>query len=115
MKKEIKFYYRSSEECPVQLFLEALPGKTAQKIIWVLGLVEELDRVPAQYFCKLSGTEDIWEFRVKLGTNIYRILAFLDGNQVVLSHGFIKKTQKTPMQEIDRAEVSRRDYFRKRG
>ena len=115
MKKEIKFYHRSLGDCPVQLFLDALPGKVAQKVIWVLGLVEDLERVPAQYFCKLSDSEDIWEFRIKLGSNIYRLLAFWDGNKVVLTHGFIKKTQKTPFQEIERAKSYRNDYFGKRG
>ncbi len=115
MKKEIIFYSKSSGERPVQVFLDALPAKVAQKVIWVLSLVEDLERVPAQYFCKLADTENIWEFRIKLGSNIYRVLAFWDGNKVVLTHGFIKKTQKTPPQEIVRAESYRRDHLGKRG
>lgn len=115
MKKEIKFYRKSPSDCPVQEFLDSLQGKVAQKVIWVLGLVEDLERVPAQYFCKLADTEDIWEFRIKLGSNIYRVLAFWDGNVVVVTHGFIKKTQKTPPQEIERAENYRHDYFSKKG
>jgi phage-related protein len=115
MKKEIIFYSKSSGERPVQVFLDALPAKVTQKVIWVLSLVEDLERVPAQHFCKLADTENIWEFRIKLGSNIYRVLAFWDGNKVVLTHGFIKKTQKTPPQEIERAESYRRDHLGKRG
>ncbi len=114
MKKETTFYQKASGEYPVQVFLDSLPGKVAQKVIWVLSLVEDLERVPAQYFCKMADTQDIWEFRIKLGSNIYRVLSFWDGNKIVLTHGFIKKTQKTPVQEIERAEDCRRDYLRRR-
>jgi phage-related protein len=114
MKKETVFYRKVSGECPVEEFLDSLPSKVAQKVIWVLKLVEDLERVPPQYFCKLADTEDIWEFRIKLGSNIYRVLGFWDANQVVLTHGFIKKTQKTPPQEIDRAESYRKDHFTRR-
>ena len=62
----------------------------------------------------MADTEDIWEFRIKLGSNIYRVLSFWDGNKIVLTHGFIKKTQKTPVQEIERAEDYRRDYLKRR-
>ncbi len=115
MKKEIVFYHKLSGECPVQVFLDLLPGEVARKIVWVLRLVEDLDRVPVQYFCKLADTQEIWEFRIKLGSNIYRVLSFWDGNKIVLTHGFIKKTQKTPLQEIVRAENSRKDYLMRRG
>lgn len=79
---------------------------------WVLQLVEELDAVPVQYFKKLVGSEDIWEVRVQVGSNIYRILGFLDGTElVVLNHAFQKKTQKTPLKEIRVAESRKRDYL----
>ena len=99
MKKEITFYHKVSGECPVQGFLDSLPGKVAQKVIWVLSVAEDLERVPAQYFCKLADTQDIWEFRIKLGSNIYRVLGFWDEHRIVLTQGFIKKTQKTPQHD----------------
>jgi phage-related protein len=114
VQREVVFYRKASGECPVEAFLDSLPGKVAQKVIWVLALAEDLERVPAQFFCKLSGTEDIWEFRIKLGSNIYRVLAFWEGNRVVLTHGFVKKTAKTPPQEIERAEGYRKEYFERR-
>jgi hypothetical protein len=58
-------------KCPVDDFLNALPGKVAQKVAWVLRLLEDLERVPATYFKKLIGTEDIWECRIQYGSNIY--------------------------------------------
>ena len=99
----------------MQEFLDSLPGKAAQKVTWVLNLVEDLDVVPSTYFKKLVSTEGIWECRIKLGSNAYRIFCFFDGHSVVvLTHGLIKKTQKTPQREIERAEAYRRDYLQRR-
>ena len=68
-------------------------------------LIEELPHVPQQYFRKLVNTEDIWEIRVKVGRDIFRLLGFFDGPKlVILDHAFSKKTQKTPKAEIDLAE-----------
>jgi len=58
---------------------------------------------------------NIWECRIRLGPDAYRIFCFFDGRSVVvLTHGIIKKTQKTPQREIDRAEAYRRDYLKRR-
>lgn len=79
---------------------------------WVLRLVEDLHLVPTQYLKKLVNTEDIWEVRIQVGNNIFRLLGFFDrGNLVVLTNGFAKKTQKTPPQEIELAETRKRDYL----
>jgi len=60
-------------------------------------------------------TEEIWECRIQRGSNAYRIFCFFDGNAVVvLTHGLIKKTRKTPVREIERAEAYRRDYLQRR-
>jgi len=113
--KTIIFYRTADGKCPVQEFLDSLPGKTAQKVTWVLNLIEDLEVVPSTYFKKLVGTETIWECRIQLGSNAYRIFCFFDGNSVVvLTHGLIKKTQKTPQREIERAEAYRRDYLQRR-
>jgi phage-related protein len=91
-----------------------LPGKVVQKIVWVLRLLEDLDIVPTSYFKKLAGTEGIWECRIQFGSNAYRIFCFFTNNSVVLTHGFAKKSQKTPADEIERAEASRRNFLRRR-
>jgi phage-related protein len=92
-----------------------LTSKQAQKVAWVLQLVEELDVVPVTYFKKLVNTDNIWEVRVQIGNDILRLLGFLDdGNLVVLTNGFQKKTQKTPKLEIDIAENRKRDYFQRK-
>ena len=110
----IIFYRNADGKCPVQEFLDSLPGKVAQKIVWVLRLLEDMDIVPVSYFKKLSGTEDIWECRIQFGSNAYRIFCFFLNNSIVLTHGFVKKSQKTPAREIERAEVYRRDFLKRR-
>ncbi|MDP3029506.1 MAG: type II toxin-antitoxin system RelE/ParE family toxin [Deltaproteobacteria bacterium] len=114
-KRIVKFYKTADGKCSVEEFLDSLPGKAAQKVTWVLKLLEDLDVVPSSYFKKLAGTEEIWECRVQCGSNAYRIFCFLvDNSIVVLTHGFAKKSRKTPKQEIERAEACRRDYLRRR-
>ncbi len=113
--REIVFYRTESGHCPVEEFLNSLSAKQAEKVTWVLRLVKELDFVPAQYFKRLVNTDDLWEVRVRLGGNIFRLLGFFDGPQmVILNHAFAKKTQKTPLQEISIAERRKRDYSRRK-
>lgn len=114
MRKIVRFYQAEDGKTPVREFLDSLPGKVAQKVSWVLMLVEELDILPATYFKKLVGSDDIWECRTQFGSNEYRILCFHAGGSVlVLTHGFVKKTQKTPAKEIERSETFKRDYLRR--
>ncbi|MCK5716575.1 MAG: type II toxin-antitoxin system RelE/ParE family toxin, partial [Thiomargarita sp.] len=71
---EVHFYKIDSGECPVENFLNALTGKQAQKIVWILQLLKETPIPPIQYFQKLPNTDDIWEIGVHLGNDILRIL-----------------------------------------
>jgi phage-related protein len=113
--RTITFYKGSSGQSSVEEFLDSLTDQQARKVTWVMRLVEQLPIVPAQYFKKLVGTEHIWEVRVQVGGNIFRILGFMDkDNSVVLTNGFTKKSQKTPQQEIALAEQRRQDYYQRR-
>ena len=113
--KEIRFYRSEAGACPVEEFLDSLTGKQAQKVAWVLKLIEEIENVPSQYLKKLVSTNDLWEVRVQAGNNIYRLLGFMEGNRIViLNHAFQKKTQKTPKKEIQIAEARKRDYLERR-
>ena len=110
--REIIFYRTPAGSSPIDDFLDALSSKQARKVAWVLNLVEELEIVPKQYFKKMTNTDDLWEVRVKAGSNIFRLLGFFDGAKIViLSHAFQKKTQKTPRQAIELAEARKNDYF----
>ncbi len=99
--REIVFYRTKSGECPIEEFLDSLASQQALKVAWVLQLIEELDVVPVQYFKKLVSTDGIWEVRVPFGGNIFRLLGFQEGgNVVILTHGFQKKTQKIPKKKL---------------
>ena len=112
MGRALKFYRTKDGKCPVTEFLDSLSSKWAQKVTWVLKLIEELDIVPGKYLKKLTDTEDIWECRIQFGSNVMRIFCFFAGSEVVvLTHGIMKKTAKLPKKEIDKAESYRRDYL----
>ena len=114
MRRTVIFYKTQEGRCPVKEFLDSLDGKTAQKIVWVLNLLEDMDNIPSLYFKKLTGSDGIWECRIKYGSNIYRVFCFMQGNSsVVLTHGFIKKTQKTPASEIEMAEKYKYDFIKR--
>lgn len=73
--------------------------------------------IDPKLFKKLDGT-DIWEFRTKYDGIQYRLLAFWDttiNSLVVATHGFIKKVQITPKQQIKRAEEIKAMYFKQKG
>lgn len=115
VQRQIILYRTASGQNPVEDFLDQLPPKSAQKIAWVLQLVEDLDRVPSKYFKKLVNTQDLWEVRDSAGSNIFRLIGFFDGPKiVVVAHGFQKKTQKTPKRAIEIAEERKKDYFRRK-
>ena len=113
--RKVVFYKTESGKCPVEGFLDSLSSKQAQKAVWVLSIVEELDSVPSNYLKKLVNTDDIWEVRVNCSNDIFRFLGFFDGpNLIILNHAFQKKTQKTPHTEIKTAEERKKDYLRRR-
>ncbi len=74
-------------------------------------MVEDLDQIPEVYFKHLTGSDDLYEIRVQVGSDIFRILCFFDkGNAVVIGHGFAKKTQKTTKSELNQAHKIKAEY-----
>jgi len=113
--RKIKFYRLETGKCPVEEFFDSLTNKQFEKISFVLDLIEQIDIVPSKYFKKLKGTDDIWEIRVQHGNNIFRILGFFDGKDlVILNHAFTKKSQKIPQKEISVAEKRKQNYYSKK-
>jgi phage-related protein len=85
--------------------------KVKDKIIWTIRLIETIEHIPKDYFDHMTGTEGIFEIRVKVGSDIFRIFCFFDeGRLIVLANGFQKKTQKTPKNEIEFAEKIKIKY-----
>lgn len=92
-------------------FYEIQPDNVQAKIEWTLKLIKITRHVPKKYFKHMEGTKGLYEIRVEIGNNIYRIFSFFDqGNIVVLGNAFHKKTQKTPKQEIEKALKIMEEY-----
>ncbi len=82
------------------------------KIIKILDILETVERVPITYLKYIEGSNGLFEVRVQLGSDIFRIFCCFDGNRlVVLFSGFQKKTQKTPTKEIERALRIMDEYY----
>ena len=113
--RKIKFYRLETGKSPVEKYFDSLTNKQFEKISFFLDLIEQIDIVPRKYFKKLKGTDDIWEVRVQHGNNIFRILGFFDGKDlVILNHAFTKKTKKIPLKEIATAEMRKKRYFKQK-
>lgn len=111
MKAKIRFNVVLSNEA--QEFLNQLAPKIRDKLIY--NIRKSTYVIDPELFKKLDDT-DIWEFRTYYNKIRYRLLAFWDKDNgrntlVIATHRFIKKTQKTPIQEINKAEEIRKAYF----
>lgn len=96
-------------------FLKKQTTKVQDKVFKIIEAIETLERVPSNYLKYLTGTDGLYEARIKLGTNIWRVFCFFDGNQlVILLNGFQKKTQKTPKKEIEKAERLMKEYYQEK-
>jgi len=104
--RTIIFYKKYFED-----FFVEQRAKVRDKIIWTLELLEDLPHIPETYFKHIENTDGLYEIRVQVGGDIFRIFCFFDkGKIVVIANGFQKKSQKTPKQEIDKALKIKREY-----
>ena len=93
-------------------FLLKQERKVQDKIFKVIEIIETYERVPSQYLKAIIGTKGLYEARIKLGSNIWRVFCFFDkGKLVILLNGFQKKSQKTPKKEIKKAEKLMNQYY----
>lgn len=96
-------------------FLKDLPEKAQDKIFKIIEVIETFERVPSNYLKYIQGTKGLFEARVKLGSNIWRVFCFFDeGKIVILLNGFAKKSQKTPQKEIAKAERLMKKYYKEK-
>ena len=106
-KRIIRFYNHHFNE-----FYLSQTEKVRKKILQTLVWIENLDVIPVTVLRSIEGVKGLYEIRVEFSSNIFRIFCCFDeGSLVVLFNGFQKKTQKTPHNEIERAERLMKEYF----
>lgn len=110
---QVVFYEKEKDTFPAEDFINSLDDKMAAKIYRVLRMLEKNGPELREPYSKhLDG--GIFEARAKVGSDITRVLYFFYVNkQIVLTHGFVKKTQKTPPGEIDRAKAYRAEFLKR--
>jgi phage-related protein len=93
-------------------FFNAQKEEVRKKLNWTLQLISIQNRIPEKFFKHITGSDAIFEIRVEVGSDIFRVFSFFDkGNLVIFVNGFQKKTQKTPKAEIKMAEKLKKEYL----
>ena len=96
-------------------FLNKQTSKIQDKIFKIIDAIETLERIPSNYLKHIAGTNGLYEARIQLGTDIWRVFCFFDnGKLVILLNGFQKKSQKTPKREINKAIKLMEEYYETR-
>lgn len=103
----VKFYKHYFQE-----FLAEQAPPVRKKIAQVLVWISTIDRLPVTIFKSIQGVNGLFEIRIEVGRNIFRVFCCFDeGEIVILFNGFQKKTQKTPVNEIEKATRLMNEYF----
>ncbi len=93
-------------------FLIEQPPKVQDKIFKIIEIIESQQRIPEKFLKHIEGEKGLYETRIMLGSDIWRVFCFFDqGQLVILLNGFQKKTQKTPKQEIEKATTLMKEYY----
>lgn len=108
---DVNYYKTKDGNCPVEEFLDSLDDKMRAKILMGVALLEEAGPQLREPYSKSIG-DGIFEIRAKQASNITSVLYFFfTGREIILTNGFIKKTQKTPVKEIETAKKYRADFL----
>ena len=111
---EVLFYETEKGEQPAKEFLLSLDKKMRAKMVDTISILQDNGYELREPYSKHL-SEGIFELRAKLGTDITRVLYFFYVDRhIILTNGFIKKTNKTPTKEIERAKKYRADYLRRK-
>jgi len=110
----VEFYRRADGTKPVSKWLDELDDEKAQAVAIGVRFFEEYPGpvVPKKFFEKV--TDHIWEIKVHYGKEQFRLLAFLEGQKVIIAtHGIAKKSQDLKKQDLEVAEERRKDHLRR--
>lgn len=105
---KVEFYSKASGRCPAEEFLDALPR---QDLVFIVRAFDRLEEYGPHWARPDVGylRDSIWELRRRTKHGRYRLLFFIDGRTLVMSHGIKKRTAKVPDVEIDSAIAHRND------
>lgn len=93
-------------------FFETLKPEVQRKFNWTIQLISRIDRIPEKFFKHITDSNDLYEIRIELGSDIYRVFSFFDrGRLIILLNCYQKKTQKIPRKELEKAEKLKKQYF----
>ena len=110
LRFEVEYFEKEDGTYPAEEFILSQDVKMRAKLFRLLELLEEKGNTLREPYSK-SLDDGIFEIRAKQGSNITRVLYFFYiGNKIILTNGFIKKSQKTPPSEIDLAKKYRAEY-----
>ena len=105
------FFEKANGEIPTEEFLDSLDKKMRAKMLRAISALQDYGVALREPHSKHLD-DGIFELRAKVGSDISRVLYFfVVGKRAILTHGFIKKTQKTPVSEIDKAKAYRKIYL----
>ena len=111
---DAKFYEKPDGTKPAREFILRLPMKMRAKILRTIAMLEDSGTDLREPYSKHLD-DGIFELRAKVGSNITRVLYFfIIGRRVILTHGFVKKTDKTPPSEINRAKQYRHEFLNRK-
>lgn len=108
---EVEFYQAKDGTIPAEDFIRSLDRKMKAKVLGLIQILSEKGNQLREPYSK-HVDDGIFELRGQIGNDITRILYFFyyDG-KIILTNGFVKKTQKTPRNEIAKAKAYRKDYI----
>lgn len=111
----VGFYEKEDGSSPVEDFLNSLDNGMRSKLLMILKVLQEKGNQLREPYSKHLD-DGIFEIRGKVGSDISRVLYFFYyGGKIILTNGFIKKTQKTPVAEIKKAKEYRKNYIERFG
>ena len=114
MNFQVEFYEQKDGTQPVRDFILSLDKKMISKILDMIKLLQDNGYQLREPYSKHID-DGIFELRIKIGSNISRVLYFFYiGQYIILTNGFIKKTQKAPTNEIIKAKKYRADYLHRK-
>ena len=95
----------------MEFYLELQPS-VQEKIEFVFRIIRQVERIPIKFLEHIEGSDGLFEIRIEVLSNIFRVFCCFDeGHVVVLFNGFQKKTQKTPRNMIEKATLLMQSYF----